>query len=49
MTVPGGFPAGGVLRRTAFRWPDLIVLVALVALLFGLLRLAPSLNAPFLP
>ena len=49
MTVPGGFPAGGVLRRTAFRWPDLVVLVALVALLFGLLRLAPSLNAPFLP
>jgi NitT/TauT family transport system permease protein len=28
---------------------DLLVLAALVALLYGLLRLAPSLNAPFLP
>jgi NitT/TauT family transport system permease protein len=28
---------------------DLIVFAALLALLFGLLRLAPALNAPFLP
>jgi NitT/TauT family transport system permease protein len=28
---------------------DVLVLAALVALLYGLLRLAPSLNAPFLP
>ena len=49
MTVPGGFPARGLWRRPALRWPDLVVLVALVALLYGLLRLAPALNAPFLP
>jgi NitT/TauT family transport system permease protein len=49
VTVPGGFPARGLWRGPALRWPDLIVLVALVALLFGLLRLAPALNAPFLP
>ncbi len=28
---------------------DLLVFAALLALLFGLLRLAPALNAPFLP
>jgi NitT/TauT family transport system permease protein len=49
VTVPGGFPARGLWRRPALRWPDLVILVALVALLYGLLRLAPSLNAPFLP
>src|SRR5579863_4517303 len=49
VTVPGGFPARGLWRRPALRWPDLVVLVALVALLYGLLRLAPALNAPFLP
>jgi NitT/TauT family transport system permease protein len=31
------------------RWPDVVVVAALLALLFGLLRLAPALNAPFLP
>jgi NitT/TauT family transport system permease protein len=46
---PGGFPARGLWRRPALRWPDIIVGAALLALLFGLLRLAPALNAPFLP
>src|SRR3984885_5306896 len=49
VTVPGGFPARGLWRRPALRWPDVVVMVALLALLFGLLRLAPALNAPFLP
>ena len=49
MTVPGGFPARGLWRRPALRWADLVVVAALIALLFGLLRLAPALNAPFLP
>jgi NitT/TauT family transport system permease protein len=31
------------------RWADVVVVAALLALLFGLLRLAPALNAPFLP
>jgi NitT/TauT family transport system permease protein len=48
MAVPGGFPARGLWQR-GLRWPDLLVIVALLALLFGLLRLAPALNAPFLP
>jgi len=47
--VPGGFPARGLWRRPALRWPDVVVGAALLALLFGLLRLAPALNAPFLP
>ncbi|MFJ9844368.1 ABC transporter permease [Kitasatospora sp. NPDC101155] len=45
----GGFPSRGVWRRPEQRWVDLLVGAALVALLYGLLRLAPSLNAPFLP
>jgi NitT/TauT family transport system permease protein len=45
----GGFPSGGVWRRPALRWPDLVVGAAIIALLYGLLRLGPSLNAPFLP
>ena len=49
MTVPGEFRARSLLRRPALRWPDVVVLVALLALLFGLLKLAPALNAPFLP
>jgi len=49
MEVPGGFPARGLWRRPALRWPDVVVGAALLALLFGLLRLAPALNAPFLP
>src|SRR5215469_11398368 len=49
MSVPGGFPARGLWRRPALRWADLVVAAALLALLFGLLRLAPALNAPFLP
>ncbi|MGH3299516.1 MAG: hypothetical protein ACRDP7_47785, partial [Trebonia sp.] len=49
MTVPGGFPARGLWRRPGLRWADVLVVAALIALLFGLLRLAPALNAPFLP
>ena len=49
MAVPGGFPAGGLWRRPGLRWADVVVVAALLALLFGLLRLAPALNAPFLP
>jgi NitT/TauT family transport system permease protein len=49
VTVPGGFPARGLWRRPALRWPDVLVVAALIALLFGLLRLGPALNAPFLP
>ena len=49
MAVPGGFPARGLWRRPALRWPDVVVMLALVALIYGLLKLAPALNAPFLP
>ncbi|MEV7598121.1 ABC transporter permease subunit [Kitasatospora sp. NPDC089797] len=45
----GGFPSRGVWRRPELRWVDLLVAAALVAGLYGLLRLAPSLDAPFLP
>jgi NitT/TauT family transport system permease protein len=43
------FPTRGVWRRPGLRPVDLMVFAALLALLFGLLRLAPALNAPFLP
>src|ERR1700728_5342876 len=49
MAVPGGFPARGLWRRPALRWADVLVVAALLALLLGLLRLAPALTAPFLP
>jgi NitT/TauT family transport system permease protein len=49
MAGPDGFPARGLWRRPALRWADIVVAAALLALLFGLLRLAPALNAPFLP
>ncbi|MFE3504677.1 ABC transporter permease [Kitasatospora sp. NPDC059160] len=45
----GGFPSRGVWRRPGLRWVDVLVAAALVAGLYGLLRLAPSLDAPFLP
>ena len=45
----GPFPSRGVWRRPGLRPVDLLVFAALLALLFGLLRLAPALNAPFLP
>jgi NitT/TauT family transport system permease protein len=47
--VLGVFPSRGVWRRPGLRPVDLLVFAALLALLFGLLRLAPALNAPFLP
>jgi NitT/TauT family transport system permease protein len=47
--MSGTFPSRGVWRRPDLRPVDLIVFAALLALLFGLLRLAPALNAPFLP
>jgi len=47
--VFGVFPSQGVWRRPNFRPVDLLVFAALLVLLFGLLRLAPALNAPFLP
>jgi NitT/TauT family transport system permease protein len=49
VAVPGGFPARGLWRRPGLRWADIIVGAALLGLLFGLLKLAPALNAPFLP
>ena len=45
----GMFPSRGVWRRPGLHPVDLLVFAALLALLFGLLRLAPALNAPFLP
>jgi len=47
--VFGMFPSRGVWRRPGLHPVDLMVFAALLALLFGLLRLAPALNAPFLP
>jgi NitT/TauT family transport system permease protein len=47
--VLGTFPSRGVWRRPGLRIVDLVVFAALLALLFGLVRLAPGLNAPFLP
>ena len=49
MPVLGTFPSRGVWRRPGLRPVDLVVFAALLAMLFGLLRLAPALNAPFLP
>ncbi|MEY9843362.1 NitT/TauT family transport system permease protein [Streptacidiphilus sp. BW17] len=45
----GGEPGSGSWWRVGNRWVDLVVAAAIVALLYGLLRLAPGLNAPFLP
>jgi NitT/TauT family transport system permease protein len=45
----GMVPSKGVWRRPGLHPVDLLVFAALLALLFGLLRLAPALNAPFLP
>ena len=39
----------GALRRPRLSVVDVVVTVAIIGLLYGLLRLAPSLNAPFLP
>ncbi len=47
--MAGTFPSRGVWRRPGLRLVDVVVFAALLALLFGLLRLAPALNAPFLP
>ncbi|MGF1425291.1 ABC transporter permease [Kitasatospora sp. LaBMicrA B282] len=42
-------PARGVLRRPGLSPVDAVVALALVAVLYGLARLAPSLGVPFLP
>jgi len=44
-----GFPARGLWRRPGLRWVDVLVGAALIALIYGLVQLAPALNAPFLP
>lgn len=49
MSVPGLYPSRGAFDRPRPRLVDLLVFAALLGLLYGLLRLAPSLNAPFLP
>jgi NitT/TauT family transport system permease protein len=43
------FPTRGSLRRPAWRWPDLIVAAAIVALLYALVRLSQSVTVPFDP
>jgi NitT/TauT family transport system permease protein len=48
-TPASGFPARGLWRRPGLRWVDIAVAAALIALLYGLIRLAPALNAPYLP
>src|ERR1700735_413455 len=47
--MAGTFPSRGVWRRPSLRPVDVGGFAALLARLFGLLRLAPALNAPFLP
>ena len=47
MAAPRLFPTNGAWRLRAVRPADVLVLVALFALLFGLLELIPSLNSPF--
>jgi ABC-type spermidine/putrescine transport system permease subunit II len=49
IAVFGMFPSRGVWRRPGLRPADVLVFAGLLALLSGLLRLAPALNAPFLP
>lgn len=47
MSFLRSFPGAGVLRRPALRWVDLLVGGALLVLLFLVVRLSASLNAPF--
>jgi len=47
LAAPRLFPTNGAWRLRAIRPADVLVLVALFALLFGLLELIPSLNSPF--
>ena len=49
MAAPRLFPTSGAWRLRAVRPADVLVLLALFALLFGLLELIPSLNSPFHP
>ncbi|HEV3380017.1 MAG TPA: ABC transporter permease subunit [Trebonia sp.] len=49
MTDSGSFPSRGLWRRPGLRWVDIAVGAALIGLVYGLIRLAPALNAPFLP
>ena len=44
--MAGTFPTRGVWRRPGLRLVDLFVFAALLALLFGLLRLAPAPSGP---
>ena len=46
MAAPRMFPTSGAWRIRAVRPADILVLLALFALLFGLLELIPSLNSP---
>lgn len=47
MSLFRSFPGAGVLRRPALHWVDLLVGGALLVLLFLVVRLSSSLNAPF--
>ena len=47
MAAPRMFPTSGAWRFRSVRPADILVLLALFALLFGLLELIPSLNSPF--
>ena len=49
MAAPRLFPTSGAWRLRAVRPADVLVLLALFALLFGLLELIPSLNSPSRP
>ncbi len=49
MAAPRLFPSSGAWRIRAVRPADVLVLLALFALLFGVLELAPSLAAPVQP
>jgi NitT/TauT family transport system permease protein len=47
LAAPRMFPTSGAWRFRSVRPADILVLLALFALLFGLLELIPSLNSPF--
>ncbi|WP_034260831.1 ABC transporter permease [Actinospica robiniae] len=49
MASSGQFPSRGVWHRPRLRVVDVVVFAGVLALLFTLVRLAPALDAPFLP